>query len=474
MATLKPIVNLKRLVSKKDIRQLLEEIIKILPSPVALTDVQGQLLLGTPEVVSNPHKLPIVVQEEILGWVSGDLHLQLIATLLNHLLNCELEKKDLAYDSLEKYKEINLLYRVSGEIGSFLNLPEIGNFILQEASKAITCSTGEVLLINSEHGEFEVVAGFGDAIASRELHWRLEEGIAADVIKTGVPELVNDVAQDVRYIPRGYPVSSLICVPLMVKEKVIGAISISNREPVAYSAGDLKLVSAIAAQAAAAFDNALLHENKLRQERVRTNLGRYVASQVVDAIFESEVSLAPTKKNITILFSDIRNFTSQCEQLAPEKIVEYLNIYFTDMVEVIFDHGGTVNKFVGDMIVAIFGAPSPLVDSEQKAIHTAIEMQKRLQATSNLWIRKNFNTGIGISSGDVVVGNIGSPQHMDYTAIGDEVNVASRLQSIAKGGQILVSRSVYEINQDKFEFRVVGSINVKGKHRAIKVYEVVY
>jgi class 3 adenylate cyclase len=201
-----------------------------------------------------------------------------------------------------------------------------------------------------------------------------------------------------------------------------------------------------------------------------------VNSQLVEAILNDrgDISLAPAKMDITILFSDIRNFTSKCEELEPEKIVEYLNDYFTHMVEVIFSHGGTVNKFVGDMIVAMFGAPSKLVDSERRAIETAIEMQKRIKQIPVPWIRNNFITGIGISSGEVVVGNVGSPQHMDYTAIGDKVNVASRLQSIAKGEQILVSRSIYEVTKDLFEFKEIGSVKVKGKKEAIEVFEVIY
>jgi class 3 adenylate cyclase len=261
-----------------------------------------------------------------------------------------------------------------------------------------------------------------------------------------------------------------------VKGKVLGVIILNHELSIAYTAADLKLLMAIASQASAAIDNTLLHEHKLLEERIKANLGRYVASEVVNAIFDSqgETSLAPVKKHVTILFSDIRNFTTQCELLAPEQVVEYLNEYFTAMVEEIFRYGGTVNKFVGDMIVAIFGAPYPLENNEQKAIETAIAMQKCLKLMPIAWIRDNFHTGIGISSGEVVVGNVGSPQHMDYTAIGDEVNIASRLQALAKGGQILVSRNIYELNQDKFQFRTIGSVSVKGKQKAVEVFEVIY
>ncbi|HEO66036.1 MAG TPA: adenylate/guanylate cyclase domain-containing protein, partial [Spirochaetes bacterium] len=178
--------------------------------------------------------------------------------------------------------------------------------------------------------------------------------------------------------------------------------------------------------------------------------------------------------HITILFSDIRNFTATCENLDAEKVVSNLNEYFAHMVDVIFDHGGTVNKFVGDMIVALFGAPTQMKDSEKRAIETAIKMQQCLKTMSNLWIRGNFHTGIGINSGEMVVGNIGSPRHMDYTAIGDEANIASRLQALAKPGQILVSKSIYETTKDDFKFNSLGFTKVKGKEKDIELFEVLY
>jgi class 3 adenylate cyclase len=126
------------------------------------------------------------------------------------------------------------------------------------------------------------------------------------------------------------------------------------------------------------------------------------------------------------------------------------------------------------MIVALFGAPSRVIASERKAIESAIAMQQYVRSSSTPWIRENFHTGIGISSGKAVVGNIGSPQHMDYTAIGDEVNVASRLQSLAKGGEILVSRSIYEATKDLFVFKEIGCIQVKGKKKSVEAFEVLY
>ncbi len=491
-------ISLKRLVSKPEHSSLLTEMLQLIPQAVMIIDQEGKVLLEkelaleidtSTKFSAFPPKFPIQAESEILGWVVGESGGS-IATLLNYLVIRELESKFLITDTLEKYKEINLLYRVSSELGSYLNIEAIANFVLSEASRLIKSTSGCLLLIESQNlpqnlpqnlsngypsGKLKKIAAFGQELTTDQ-PWEIDRGITGDIIAQGNAEIINNALADPRFIPREYPLRALICTALNVKGKVIGLIVLSHDSPIAYTAADLKLLIAISSQAAAAIDNTLLHEHKLQEERIKTNLGRYVASQVVDAIFaaEGDISLAPVKKNVTILFSDIRNFTTQCELLAPEQIVEYLNGYFTAMVEEIFSYGGTVNKFVGDMIVAIFGAPSHLENHEQKAIETAIAMQQRLQHLPVDWIRENFHTGIGISSGEVVVGNVGSPQHMDYTAIGDEVNIASRLQSLAKGGQILVSRSIYELNQDKFEFKSVGSLNVKGKHKAVEVFEVIY
>lgn len=467
-------VSLKRLILKKDIFATLNQLLSAIATPISIEDADRQILLGDPGLDSNTES-PIILGEETIGWVLGHAGAAAVAQLLTYLANQELEKKLLARETLDKYKEVSLLYNISEKMSANLELEAVADLVLEEARRLIRATSGSVVLWNSGSQQFQAVATFGQ---ETEFPVAIEsgKGIAGSVLATGTGEIVNDVTADPRFIPRPYPISSLICAPLKNKDEVLGVISLSSETVCHYTAADLKLFTALASQAASAIENALLHAHKLREERIKSNLERYVASQVVQAILDAkgDISLNPIRSHLVILFSDIRNFTTQCEELAPEAIVGYLNEYFTHMVEVIFQHNGTVNKFVGDMIVALFGAPSKLVDSEQRAIETAIEMQRRIQQIPTDWIRRNFHTGIGISAGEVIVGNIGSPQHMDYTAIGDEVNIASRLQSIARGGQILVSRAVYDATQPYFEFKACGHLTVKGKRKSVEVFEVIY
>jgi adenylate cyclase len=464
------LLSLKRLLSKKDLQTILHQLMEAIAVPLYIQDRAGNILLGEYQSQS-PHQYPIELPEETLGWVAGAKEAQIIASLLSHLATKELEKKALAQETLDRYKEISLLYDLSEKITATLELQAVAELVLLEAKKLIQGSRGSVMLLNPDTRQLEQVAGFGQ---SATVSLELNQGILGSILAANVGEIINDVRTDDRWTIEEGKICSLIATPLKSQNRAIGVISISSETPVTYTAADLKLFSALAAGAASAIENALLHQHKLREERIKSNLERYIPSQVVQAILEAkgDVSLSPVRKEITILFSDIRNFTAQCEELAPEIIVGYLNEYFTHMVEEIFNHQGTVNKFVGDMIVALFGAPSELINSEKRAIETAIAMQERIQKIPVAWIRDNFNTGIGISSGKVIVGNIGSPRHTDYTAIGDEVNTASRLQAIAKGGQILVSRSIYEATKHQFHFRNFGSFDIKGKRKAVEVFEV--
>jgi class 3 adenylate cyclase len=467
-------ISLKRLVHKKEVTSIINDLSNIIGRPLCVLDAEGRALIGN-KCNDSLNKYPVHLAAQVIGWVIGFENASLVASLLTYLANQELEKKALARETLDRYKEINLLYNISAKLSACLDLKEIAELVIDEATRLIQATSASVMLLNEKTGRLEIIAAWGQARESK-LSLLPGEGVAGSVFQTGTAEILNDVESDPRFVPFANKVKSLICSALKTQNAIIGVLNISTEEPVNYTAQDLKLAITLTSQAASAIENALLHANKLKQERIKSNLERYISIQLVEAILEAkeDISLAPAKRDITILFSDIRNFTTKCEELAPEAIVEYLNEYFTHMVEVIFSHGGTVNKFVGDMIVAMFGAPSRLVDSERRAIETAIEMQNRLKTIPVSWIRKNFITGIGINCGEVIVGNVGSPQHMDYTAIGDQVNIASRLQSMAKGEQILVSRRIYEVTQNLFEFKEVGLVRLKGKKNPIEVFEVVY
>ncbi len=221
-----------------------------------------------------------------------------------------------------------------------------------------------------------------------------------------------------------------------------------------------------------------LTEIKKRQF-LQDTLTRYVTKQVVELILEhpETIVLDGEEREATILFSDIRGFTTLSEKMNPKELVQMLREYFTLMVGAVFQFQGTVDKFIGDALMAIFGAPTPQPNHADLAIQTALEMQRLLEIFNTDRVQKgqeSINIGVGISTGDVVVGNIGSEKRLEYTAIGDAVNLASRLEGINKeyGTRTIVSEFTYHQVKDVFVGRELDEVRVKGKRKPVKIYEV--
>jgi class 3 adenylate cyclase len=221
-----------------------------------------------------------------------------------------------------------------------------------------------------------------------------------------------------------------------------------------------------------------LTEQQLREKKKLTSLfSKYVSPSIVENIINSNqtVNLGGIETEIAILFVDIRGFTTMSENMSPTRIVSLLNEYFHEMNEIIFHHDGTLDKYMGDAIMALFGAPVKKGDDCLRAVKCALDMMKKLDEMNEEWKKEdkqNLSIGIGINYGTVVVGNIGSEHRYEYTAIGDNVNVASRLCSIAKPGQILISDNVFMEVFDSIDINQLEPIKVKGRAEPVKVYEV--
>jgi adenylate cyclase len=205
-------------------------------------------------------------------------------------------------------------------------------------------------------------------------------------------------------------------------------------------------------------------------------LNKYVSPEVAKHItmLEVEQSNSGIKKVITVMFADIRGFTAMSENMDPKDISNLLNEYFNKMTAIIFKNNGTIDKFIGDAIMVLFGAPLDVEDAPLKAVTTALEMIRELEKMSLKWSDKTEQTleiGIGINTGEVFVGNLGTDRHKEYSALGDTVNTAARLENFAKKGQILISESVYKCIAGKIECRALEPIILRGKSRPQEVYE---
>jgi len=220
----------------------------------------------------------------------------------------------------------------------------------------------------------------------------------------------------------------------------------------------------------------------LTEERSRkwitSVFGKYVSPVVIDNLIKNpdKINLGGEKRNITIFFSDIRGFTSISEKLEPEELVRLLNDYLTEMTSIIIKNQGLVDKFMGDAIMAFWGAPLDQPDHAEMACLSSLEMMDKLRELQKKWKKEgipSFDIGIGLNSGDAIVGNMGSSNRFDYTAMGDNVNIASRLEGLNKiyGTNIIISENTYKIIKDKFKTRKLDTVKVKGKKKPIVIYE---
>ncbi len=217
---------------------------------------------------------------------------------------------------------------------------------------------------------------------------------------------------------------------------------------------------------------------KTSEERVRHIFQKYVPAEIIDQVLKTkgEQLLVGKKQYATILFSDIRSFTSIAERLTAEELVNSLNTYFNIMVSIIIEHKGIIDKFIGDAIMSIFGAPVLHEDDPIQAVLTGLSMLEGLKSFNKkqtLSAKPPFRIGIGINTGEVVIGNIGSQQKLDYTCIGDTVNLASRLEGLTKlyGTEIIISEYTYEEAKEQIMARELDSVKVKGKDKPVKIYE---
>ncbi|MCA9522028.1 MAG: HAMP domain-containing protein, partial [Myxococcales bacterium] len=217
-------------------------------------------------------------------------------------------------------------------------------------------------------------------------------------------------------------------------------------------------------------------EKVIEETRIRTDLSRYLGPDVVEQIVSRRESLklGGERRIVTVMFADVVAFTPLAEKVNPERIVGILNELFTFVTEIIFKHGGIIDKFIGDCVMAVFGTPTRHDDDPTRCVRAAEEIMQWLAVGNAKWkqeLGSELQIAIGVNTGEVIAGNIGSEKRMEYTVIGDAVNIASRLESMAQPGQILISRTTAELlDPEEFEFAHLGAFNLVGRTATTDVY----
>ncbi len=381
-------------------------------------------------------------------------------------------------DALRRdYEKLRISYELQRAIGAELDLDRLLEKILEPCLELLAADRGVILLY--EDGDLrprcsrERRAGPEEFVVSR--------AVVGQVVKEKVAVLSSDAKLDPRFsesksiIMTG--IRSSMAVPLLFKSELLGVMSVDAQNPNAFAEKDLQLLTNIANQAALFIANAALARRIEAEALARARFQRLLSPAIAELVVSGkvEVKQGGQARSTTMLFTDIRGFTSKSETMRAEDIVTMLNDYFERMVDVVFRHEGTLDKFVGDEIMALFGAPVAHPDDAIRAVQTALDMLDALRVFNTERESSGstgFEIGIGINTGEVVAGYIGSSKAMQYTVIGAPVNLASRLCSAAHGMQIVISESTWEQVRDVVEVRELTPIQPKGIARQVRVFEV--
>src|SRR5712692_1455930 len=378
---------------------------------------------------------------------------------------------------------LTLLYQVSRALGDLSSVGEVVDQVLELVLQVEGVERGYAMLLDDKGGFLPAVIRYkqeSSKTASGMRQMILSQSIIRRVLDEGVPLLVQDVRADPRLgSSRSIALSgmqSAMCAPLRAGDKVFGLLYVDNLvKRGMFSQDDLNVFSVIATQAGQSIERVRTRQEVAQQIIQRSALERFLSPGIAKKIASeaADIQLRGETQKLTVLFADIRGFTSMAENMTPEQTVEVLNDYFDAMTERIFEREGTLDKFLGDGLMCLFGAPFAKGQDALNAVQTAVEMQHTLTAI-NRDFQKPLRMGIGINTGRAVVGYIGATRRMDYTAIGDVVNVASRLTARAAPEQILISAATFEEIAGALPTRMLEPIRVKGKSEAIQVYEVLW
>ena len=393
-------------------------------------------------------------------------------------------------DLRRKAKILELMFEMSKTLGTVFDLAEI----FEKATDLIfrgTPADRVVALLADEtidgkilsYSLYQIGAKTRDE-SNRQLSEKLSVSrtITQKVMADKVALLSQDAKTDEQFLGAESIVSqgvrSTICAPLITQSNVHGVVYADRLDPfAAFSQDHLELISAVAAQTAVTVETVKAHKRLAREEVARANYSRFMPEYVVKQLLDNPDSfrLGGVNQTITVLFADIRGFTSLSEHSNPEKIVGLLNRYFSAMSEIIFAHGGTLDKYIGDGMMALFGAPTATPADALNAVKAAVTMQKRIVTLNNELRAEGFpavQTGIGLHTGEATVGYIGSEKRSEYTAIGDTVNLAARLESNAVGGQILISEATRTAAGNIFPVTPLEALTVKNRQQSVTLFEV--
>jgi adenylate cyclase len=362
----------------------------------------------------------------------------------------------------QRNRELETIYRLDHIRDQEIDFEHMLQQVLHELQKAVMCEAGYIMLYK-ERGEeqLELKATTSEGILESSSHLDYVRHISRLALEAG--EMVYENNPDA-------PIRSIASVPLILNERILGVFGLLNSaNPHGFNAEDRRMLTAITSQV----DTAIFE--RLERRRMRKLLTRSVDPKVIDHLlqFADDQLLAGERVAISVLFADIRGSTEWAERIPAEELVSTINIFLSRMTEVIFKHAGTLDKFVGDEVIGLFGTPLPMDDHALIAARAALEMQAehaKLQAEMQAQGHELPPIGIGVSSGEAIAGEFGPPTRAEFTAMGRIVNLGARLCSAATAGQVIISQATYELIETQAQVNPLEPISLKGISQPTQIY----
>lgn len=377
------------------------------------------------------------------------------------------------------YEKLRIANELNRAIGLEPDVDKLLARLLDETFKLLPADRGVILLMDPQTRQL-VPRAVKHARASHEAI-NLSSTIINQVFQTGSSVLTMDAMMDSRFAGAKSVIAggirSTMCVPMIHQSQLFGVVHLDSLVATgAFSEKDLQILDGVAAQAAQALDNAFKAKQLERNALARRDFERLLPPEVVEQVVNGGFRLerGGELRQTTVMFTDVRGFTAWSERHPPAHIVAVLNDYFELMVDAIHRHKGTLDKFMGDGILALFGAPISYGQDAVNAVACALEMMRFVDQFNreHEGTGDQFSIGIGVNTGPVVAGYMGSSRSMEYTAIGDHVNLASRLCGAAPPGHILVSADTLAALGGHFAAAPLPPIQVKGKQQPVTVYQI--
>lgn len=383
--------------------------------------------------------------------------------------------------AVSREKIFQVLVQVAKALLSSEELQQVLTTVMDIIFKYLPVERGLIILFDDEGNPIPKLTKFIDGAEQQDIP--ISRTILKMVAQQQVALMTSNALEDARLLGGKsiaiHGIRSAMCVPLWNRQHVIGAVQVDSPIHIgSFTEEDLDLLTALANFAAVAIERAQLAEKIEEEKKIRSRMERYHSPAVVDEIVKGSITAESEVRStdVSILFADISGFTTVSETQKPEEVAEFLSHFFSFAVESIFAYGGTLDKFIGDAVMAFFGAPLPQDDHADRAVLTGLMLQRMVndwnieRAKTNLVAVK---VRVGINSGLAVVGNVGTEKRVDYTVLGAAVNIASRLESgVAKPGQVVISQNTMDRIIGSFETESLGEFSLKGMQQKMPVFAV--